>query len=75
MHLTVTGVAFMRKTRRNHLACAEGDAAAAAHRVKNVFGRMVAKRMIEQVPGTRTSDTAYRKPFKNPPDDSGESTI
>lgn len=45
------------------------------HRVKTIFGRMVAKGMIEQVPGTRTSNTAYRKPAKNPHDNSGESTI
>lgn len=36
----------------------------ADHRVKTIFGRMVASGMIEQVPGTRTSNTAYRKPIK-----------
>ena len=39
----------------------------ADHRVKNIFGRMVAKGMIEQVPGTRTSNTAYRKPIEGSP--------
>jgi ATP-dependent DNA helicase RecG len=31
------------------------------HRIKNIFGRMQEKGLIEQVPGTRTSSTAYRK--------------
>jgi ATP-dependent DNA helicase RecG len=34
----------------------------ADYRIKSIFGRMVEKNMIEQVPGTRTSNTAYRKP-------------
>jgi ATP-dependent DNA helicase RecG len=34
----------------------------ADYRVKSIFGRMQEKGMIEQVPGTRTSNTAYRKP-------------
>lgn len=34
----------------------------ADYQVKTIFGRMVDKGMIEQVPGTRTSNTAYRKP-------------
>lgn len=34
----------------------------ADYQIKSIFGRMVAKGMIEQVPGTRTSNTAYRKP-------------
>jgi ATP-dependent DNA helicase RecG len=33
----------------------------ADHQIKSIFGRMVKKGMIEQVPGTRTSNTAYRK--------------
>lgn len=33
----------------------------ADYQIKNIFGRMVEKGMIEQVPGTRTSSTAYRK--------------
>jgi len=31
------------------------------HRIKSIFGRMQEKGLIEQVPGTRTSSTAYRK--------------
>lgn len=31
------------------------------YQIKNIFGRMVEAGMIEQVPGTRTSSTAYRK--------------
>lgn len=34
----------------------------ADYRVKSIFGRMVENGMIEQVPDTRTSSTAYRKP-------------
>ena len=34
----------------------------ADYQIKNIFGRMVDKVLIEQVPGTRTSSTAYRKP-------------
>lgn len=34
----------------------------ADYQIKSVFGRMVKSGMIEQVPGTRTSKTAYRKP-------------
>ncbi|GMW03587.1 MAG: ATP-dependent DNA helicase RecG [Candidatus Hydrogenedentota bacterium] len=33
----------------------------ADYQVKNIFGRMVATGMIEQVPGTRTGSTKYRK--------------
>lgn len=33
----------------------------ADHQMKGIFGRMVTKGMIEQVPGTRTASTAYRK--------------
>lgn len=33
----------------------------ADYQIKNIFGRMVDKGLIEQVPGTRTSATAYRK--------------
>ena len=36
----------------------------ADYQIKNIFGRMVEKGMIEQVPGTRTSSTAYRKRTK-----------
>lgn len=36
------------------------------HRIKTIFGRMVKKGMIEQVPGTRTNATAYRLPDKTP---------
>jgi ATP-dependent DNA helicase RecG len=31
------------------------------HRIKSIFGRMEEKGLIEQVPGTRTSSTAYRR--------------
>lgn len=31
------------------------------HQIKAIFGRMVAADMIEQVPGTKTSNTRYRK--------------
>lgn len=34
----------------------------ADYQMKVIFGRMVDKGLIEQVPGTRTSSTAYRKP-------------
>ena len=50
----------------------------ADHRVKTIFGRMVTKGMIEQVPGTRTSNTAYRKPVRESaaePEPAGEPTI
>jgi methionyl-tRNA formyltransferase len=30
--------------------------------IKNIFGSMVQKGLIEQVPNTRTGRTAYRKP-------------
>jgi len=33
----------------------------ADYQMKSIFGRMVDKGLIEQVPGTRTSSTAYRK--------------
>ncbi|GLS02727.1 hypothetical protein GCM10007859_27580 [Brevundimonas denitrificans] len=33
----------------------------ADYQMKNIFGRMVDRGLIEQVPGTRTSNTAYRK--------------
>ena len=33
----------------------------ADYQMKSIFGRMVKKGLIEQVPGTRTSNTAYRK--------------
>lgn len=36
------------------------------YQAKSIFNRMVASGMIEQVPGTRTSNTAYRKPVKQP---------
>ena len=36
----------------------------AEYQMKAVFNRMVKMGMIEQVPGTRTSNTAYRKPIK-----------
>jgi ATP-dependent DNA helicase RecG len=39
----------------------------ADHRIKTIFGRMVQSGLIEQVPGTRTANTAYRKPV-NPKD-------
>ncbi len=38
----------------------------ADYQIKGVFGRMVKKGLIEQVPGTRTSNTAYRKPIHDP---------
>jgi ATP-dependent DNA helicase RecG len=37
----------------------------ADYQIKSIFGRMVSKGMIEQVPGTRTSNTAYRKPARS----------
>jgi ATP-dependent DNA helicase RecG len=45
----------------------------ADYQVKIIFGRMVDKGLIEQVPGTRTSNTAYRRvpkvtPPKEPPE-------
>lgn len=42
----------------------------ADYQVKSIFGRMVKKGMIEQVPGTRTRNTAYRKPIRedSPPE-------
>lgn len=36
------------------------------HQIKTIFGRMVKAGMIEQVPGTRTSKTAYRKKSTEP---------
>jgi ATP-dependent DNA helicase RecG len=42
----------------------------ADYQIKSIFGRMVKKGIIEQVPGTRTSNTAYRKrtiPPETPP--------
>jgi ATP-dependent DNA helicase RecG len=36
----------------------------ADYQVKSIFGRMVKAGLIEQVPGTRTSNTAYRKKAK-----------
>ena len=36
------------------------------YQVKTVFGRMVQKGLIEQVPGTRTFATAYRAIAKDP---------
>jgi ATP-dependent DNA helicase RecG len=35
------------------------------HQVKKIFGTMVQKGLIEQVPGTRTGATAYRRRAKN----------
>lgn len=37
----------------------------ADYRIKSIFGRMVEAEMIEQVPNTRTSSTAYRKKVNN----------
>jgi ATP-dependent DNA helicase RecG len=37
----------------------------ADYQIKAVFGRMVKAGLIEQVPGTRTSNTAYRKKKQN----------
>lgn len=36
----------------------------ADYQIKKIFGRMVEKGLIEQVPNTRTSNTAYRKATK-----------
>jgi ATP-dependent DNA helicase RecG len=36
----------------------------ADYQMKSIFGRMVKNGLIEQVPGTRTSNTAYRKVMK-----------
>jgi ATP-dependent DNA helicase RecG len=41
----------------------------ADHRMKGIFNKMVDKGMIEQVPGTRTSNTAYRKASVPPPEE------
>jgi len=38
----------------------------ADHQMKSIFGRMVKKGMIEQVPNTRTSNTAYRRKVVSP---------
>ena len=37
----------------------------ADYQIKTIFGRMEKRGMIEQIPGTRTSSTAYR--IKHPP--------
>ena len=37
---------------------------AADYQMKSIFGKMQEKGLIEQVPGTRTAGTAYRKPKK-----------
>ena len=37
------------------------------YRIKSVFGRMVTKSMIEQVPNTRTSNAACRKKVAHAP--------
>jgi ATP-dependent DNA helicase RecG len=42
------------------------------YRIKSIFGRMVEKGLIEQVPGTRTASTAYRKVKRPPSDDNTE---
>lgn len=34
------------------------------YQIKAIFNRMVKANLIEQVPGTRTSNTKYRKPIK-----------
>jgi len=34
------------------------------YQIKAIFNRMVTAGLIEQVPGTRTSNTKYRKPVK-----------
>ena len=36
----------------------------ADYQMKSIFGRMVKAGLIEQVPGTRTSNTAYQKKSK-----------
>ncbi|QNN21479.1 hypothetical protein HED60_04060 [Planctomycetales bacterium ZRK34] len=41
------------------------------YRVKNMFAKMALSGMIEQVPGTRTSNTAYRKKIKPQPEEGG----
>ena len=43
----------------------------ADYQIKSIFGSMVKKGMIEQVPGTRTSNTAYRKPIPKPKVETG----
>jgi hypothetical protein len=52
-----------------HATIKNRDARAITHiradyQIKAVFGGMVKSGMIEQVPGTRTSSTAYRKKLK-----------
>lgn len=37
----------------------------ADYQMKSIFGKMVEKGLIEQVPNTRTSSTAYRRPKKD----------
>ena len=51
---------------QNHATIKNGQARQATHiradyQIKTIFGRMVTSGMIEQVPGTRTAATAYRK--------------
>ncbi len=61
--------AIMDYLRSNHSASINNSKAreithiSADHRVKTIFGRMVNKGMIEQVPGTKTSNTCYRIPL------------
>lgn len=46
----------------------------ADHQIKSIFGRMVKSGLLEQVPGTRTSNTAYRKKSKEEPPPSAENS-
>jgi ATP-dependent DNA helicase RecG len=60
-----------------HDTIKNSDARAVTHiradyTVKSIFGRMVARGLIEQVPGTRTSNTAYRKVRKEAENDNGD---
>ena len=48
----------------------------ADYQIKGIFGRMVKKGMIEQVPGTRTANTAYRKAIpKTAPEKGGQNEL
>lgn len=64
----------------SHATIKNSEARAVTHvradyQVKSIFGRMVRKGMIKQVPGTRTSNTAYRKVIKTKMADDDEAEI
>lgn len=47
----------------------------ADYQIKGIFKKMVDSNMIEQVPGTRTSNTAYRKIIPSSPEIKADETI